>query len=587
MGELADFRFEIKYQPSKSNNNADMLSRCPLDMNRYISECTEGLSQSAIQATWEGNIISKNRDVDWVAALNSTALDTVTLHDQFALAISPDELSRAQREDLMIGPVMELKEAGKTVTPDVRRMAASDTMKLLREWHKLVLENNILYRKTMQRRQLVLPAKYRQMVLQQLHNHMNHVGSEKVLQLARERFYWPGMQKSVEEYVTRQWPSLTQKQPVMHGHAPMGGITSSTTLELVCIDYLHLGSSRRGYEYILMVIDHFTRFAQAYPTRNKSGKTAAEKIFNDFIHRFGFPAKLHHDQGREFENSLIHTLQKLSGVGRSRTTPYHPQGNPVERLNRTLLQMLRTLTEKDKQNWKEHLPKAIHIYNCTKHESTGYSPFYLMYGRHPRLPIDLLFGLVQENGFTTPSGYAERWAVWMAEAYRVAAQSSKQRSLRNKEYYDQKASCIILRCGDHVLVRNLSQRGGPGKLRSYWEPTIYVGKEQLGDNFVYKVHPEKDERKIRTLHRNHLLLVNDLPSPESLDSRRQEVPKRGNVGTRELLKRKVTQKDEVGEDEKSSSDEGEGYNWRRISYPKHSGCEGEDPESGLPQGGLK
>lgn len=52
VGELADFRFEIKYRPGKSNNDADLLSRCPLDMNQYISEFTEGLSQNAIQATW-------------------------------------------------------------------------------------------------------------------------------------------------------------------------------------------------------------------------------------------------------------------------------------------------------------------------------------------------------------------------------------------------------------------------------------------------------------------------------------------------------------------------------------------------------
>ncbi len=158
VGELAGFRFEIKYCLGKSDNDADMLSHCPLDMDRYISECTKGLSQSVIQATWDGNVMSKNRDVAWVAALNSTAVDTVSLHDQLAPTISPDELRRAQWEDVMIGPVIELKEAGKTVTPDVRRMPASDTVKLLREWHKLVLENNILYRRIMQRRQLVLPA---------------------------------------------------------------------------------------------------------------------------------------------------------------------------------------------------------------------------------------------------------------------------------------------------------------------------------------------------------------------------------------------------------------------------------------------
>jgi transposase InsO family protein len=213
------------------------------------------------------------------------------------------------------------------------------------------------------------------------------------------------------------------------------------------------------------MMDHFTRFAQAYPTRNKSAKTAAQKVYNDFILRFGYPQTIHHDQGGEFENKLFYKLDQLCGITHSRTTPYHPQGNgQVERFNRTLLGMLRTLPETYKSRWSDHLNKLVYAYNCTRCDSTGFSPFYLLFGRNPPLPFDRLFGLCPSKEHAQSyETYVENWRKAMQQAHQIASQKTSKASTKGKRQFDKKARAVLLKPGDRVLVRNLRETGGPGK----------------------------------------------------------------------------------------------------------------------------
>ena len=147
------------------------------------------------------------------------------------------------------------------------------------------------------------------------------------------------MRQDITHYVTKVCPCLKSKKPPINAREPLHRIVTTPPFQMVAIDYFHLETRAGGYQYILVVMDHFTRYAQAYATRDKSAKTAADKLYNDFIPRYGFPQKIHHGQGTEFENKLFYNLEKLSGIKHSRTTPYHPEGNgQVERFNRTSCQ---------------------------------------------------------------------------------------------------------------------------------------------------------------------------------------------------------------------------------------------------------
>lgn len=530
VGELADFHFTIRYRPGRENVDADTLSRIPLDVETVMEEYTEELPSNCIgamiQAVEIQDELGPNMTVRCEDVMAWRDTDEVS-----PTSLSKEEIRQAQSDDQDIKVIVEHLQSGSRPGSKQWRAVKPKFRGLIREWDKLQLdEHGILYRKTSQRTQLVLPAKFKHIVLRELHDEMGHQGLDRTTSLIRDRFFWPQMQKDVEHYVLRACPCIKQKKPCREIRAPLKSIKTTYPFELVSIDFLHLDKCKGGYEYILVVIDHFTRFVQAYATTSKSGKTVADRLFNDFALKFGFPSRIHHDQGGEFENQLFDQLRKYSGITASRTTPYHPQGNgQVERFNRTILQMLKTLTEKEKSNWKEALNKLVFAYNCTKCEVTGFSPFYLLFGRSPRLPVDALFGLDQDRGTTNQREYVERWTKGMQEAYEIARDHAEKSAERNKRNYDHKVRCADLYPGSRVLVKNLTPRGGPGKLRNYWEDEVHVViRQAMEDVPIYEVKPEQGKGRSRVLHRNLLLPCDYLPKKDSTPN--QQRKKRSQLG---------------------------------------------------------
>ena len=290
----------------------------------------------------------------------------------------------------------------------------------------------------------------------------------RTLNLLRERFFWPGMQVEVTQHIAKCSRCLKRKSTPQV--APLQPILVSQPLELVHLDYLTLEPSKGNIENVLVITDHFTRYALAYASKTQTAQATARILWDNFICHYGFPEQFISDQGRNFESDLIKELCKIAGVKKLHTTPYHPQSNgQCERSNSTLCNMLGTLSDEEKSDWKSHLGCMTHAYNCTKHVSTTYSPYYLMFGRHPRLPINVEFGLHKPNcsDNCSKSRYIQKLRRKLNYAHKKASKYSSEQAQKYKTSYDRSVKEPQLQVNDLVLVKIVAHKARH-KIQDKW-----------------------------------------------------------------------------------------------------------------------
>ena len=365
----------------------------------------------------------------------------------------------------------------------------------------------------------VVPFAKRQAALDLCHRDTGHQGRDRTYSLLRERFWWPGLRQQMIMMLKgcvrcRLFEAKDPKPPLVN-------ISSATQpMDLVHVDLVGMETTvsttkKPVTQKCLVVVDHFSRYVQAYKIENKTALATAKCLYDNYFRHFGFPRSLMSDRGTEFCNKILNSLCVYLGIKKIRTTAYHPQSNgSVERTHQTLQRMIAKLHMSKRKNWPEHLSSVTLAYNATRSQVTGYSPYFLMMGRRPRLPIDLLFPtsrqLPNQKGIHE---YVNALYSSLRKATSVARKSAANEAARHKRLYDRRAGSVELRPGDIVLVSLDAFRGQNRKLKNKWGGDIHTVIRQVAEGVpTYEVRNERT-KKVTILHRARLLLWEAFTEP--------------------------------------------------------------------------
>lgn len=305
--------------------------------------------------------------------------------------------------------------------------------------------------------------------------HAGHFKTKKTLATLRKKYFFKYMYATVHEYV-KSCEVCQSKDKGTAYRAPLGDMPEPLgAWHTVAVDVMGpLPQTRRGKKYIMVITDYLTRYVLAVATPNQTAETTAEVLVEKFM-EYGLPERLITDNGSNFRSNLIKEICRRLGVSQLFTTPYHPQFDGLcERFNRTLAAMLRAFVSDHQRDWDVYLPYVTHAYRAAVQDSTGETPFYLMFGRPCRAPLDILLR-DRPGGLPDIAEEVNRQRPHMMQRLHVAFKVVKKRLAeahqRQKRNHDGKAMSREFEVGEEVqLLSERLKEGETKKLHRPWMP---------------------------------------------------------------------------------------------------------------------
>ena len=404
---------------------------------------------------------------------------------------SPEQLVKMQCEDQLLGKLWERWR----IRWEPGQLAPNDDVPCLQawvsEWPNFAERNGVLYRVAHDRvhgsiYQLLVPTVLRTIMLQAVHDQWGHQGVGRSYGLLKARCYWPGMNRNVREFVRKCFQCTVTKAQTPVVRPPMRHLLAFKPLDRLSVDFLKLDRGHGGFEDVLVMTDSFTKFARAVPCKDQTAPVVAKMLRDHWFGSYGVPVQLHSDQGRNFESDLIREIGGLYGVHKTSTSPYHPPGNgQTERFNHTLCSLIKSLSVAERRRCPDALPHLVMIYNTPPHCVTGISPYTLMFGRKPVLPVDQLISNTEHNW---NESYVQEQSELLRRAQVVAKEGRMRTADADKQRWDRRTHAGPISVGDRVLLKQCAFTSRHKHSNHYSELSHVVVSTKAEQN-LYKIRP--------------------------------------------------------------------------------------------------
>ena len=541
--ELSQYDVQIEHRSGKKHSNADGLSRIAIENQCDCYQAGKELSSlpcggckycTRIHSQWE----RFNEDVDDVIPL---AVKSVSIckkeniekeNDTSKVKIETEgsleepgswcsHYSNIKLKELQMQD-QDLKHLIKWLTekePSQHELfLSSPALKSL--WlcrSQLDIIDGVLYyiwaSKPSDRKLLIVPSSMKSEVLEMCHDSKTagHYAFDKTLQKLRQRFFWFNLTSDCKTYVSSCKVCSQNKKPSKSSRASLRTYHAGFPMERIHLDILGpFPPSEQGNVYILVMIDQFTKWVECAAIPNQSAELIAQKFLLHFIVTFGCPIEVHTDQRRNFDGSLFKSLCELLQIAKTRTTPYHPSSNgQVERVNRTLFQMIRCYIEGKAQYWDRDLPLLVMAMHATENRTTGFTPNMLMLGREVNLPVDILTGSARVNSEKLePAEWLTKLQEIMTEAHTLARENISSSQRRQKRLYDLRSNENIFDEGD--VVYKLDQSTKIGRSRKLQSPCI---GPYLIIGCRHPIYDIRNRKREMTIHHDKLKVCKDRTLP--------------------------------------------------------------------------